>query len=68
METVDILPDAGQLDRGRRVRYVAQILDTSERQIWRWIAEGKLRAERLGPRCVRIFDSEIARYRSAQRG
>jgi predicted DNA-binding transcriptional regulator AlpA len=55
-------------DRAYRVRQVAVIFDTSERQVWRMIASGELRAERLSTRCVRIFDSEIARYRARLRG
>jgi predicted DNA-binding transcriptional regulator AlpA len=53
------------LDRANRVRDVAKIFDTSERHIWRLIKRGELKAERLGPRCVRVFDSEIARYRES---
>jgi excisionase family DNA binding protein len=52
-------------DRANRVREVARILDTSERQIWRLIEQGRIRAERHGPRTVRIWDSEIARFRAA---
>jgi excisionase family DNA binding protein len=49
-------------DRAYRIRQVAEILNTSERQIWRFIADRRLRADKLGPRCVRIFDSELARF------
>lgn len=52
-------------DKANKIRQVADIFQTSERQIWRWIAEGKIKAERHGPRCVRIWDSEIARVRAA---
>ena len=54
-----------QRDRANRIRQVAEILNTSERQVWRLIADGKMQAERFGPRCVRIGDSEIARFRAA---
>lgn len=52
-------------DRANRVREVAEIFGTSERHIWRLIRSGALRAERLGARCVRVFDSEIERYRTS---
>ena len=56
-----------QPDRANKVRQVADIFGTSERHIWRLIADRKLKADRLGPRCVRIFDSEITRYRASLR-
>lgn len=52
------------VDAAYRVRDVAKIFDTSERHIWRLIKRGDLKAERLGLRCIRVFESEIARYRS----
>src|SRR6186713_1287954 len=54
-------------DRANRVRDVADIFGTSERHVWRPIKSGQLKAERLGARCVRVFDSEIARYRESLR-
>jgi excisionase family DNA binding protein len=57
----------GEHDRANRVRDVADIFGTSERHVWRLIKSGQLKAERLGVRCVRIFDSEIARYRESLR-
>jgi predicted DNA-binding transcriptional regulator AlpA len=57
----------GDHDRANRVRDVADIFGTSERHVWRLIASGQLKAERLGARCVRVFDSEIARYRESLR-
>ena len=57
----------GEHDRANRVRDVADIFGTSERQVWRLIKSGQLKAERLGARCVRVFDSEIARYRESLR-
>jgi len=55
----------GEHDRAHRVRDVADIFGTSERHVWRLIKSGQLKAERLGARCVRVFDSEIARYRES---
>ena len=52
-------------DRANRIRDVADRFGTSERHIWRLIKAGLLKAESLGPRCTRIFDSEIARYRQS---
>jgi excisionase family DNA binding protein len=54
-----------EIDHANSVRDVAAIFGTSERHIWRLIRNGELRAEHLGPRCTRIFDSEIARYRAS---
>jgi len=62
MTTVDVVE---RRDRANRVRQVAEILNTSERQVWRLIADGKLKAERFAPRCVRVWDSEITRFRAA---
>jgi len=50
-------------DHANRISGVAEIFGMSERHIWRLIKSGDLRAERLSVRCIRIFDSEIARYR-----
>ena len=55
-------------DRANRIRAVADRLAVSPRQVWRLIEDGKLRADRLGPRCTRIFDSEIERFIAEQRG
>jgi predicted DNA-binding transcriptional regulator AlpA len=55
------------LDRARKVPEVAEIFGTSARHIWRLIKAGELKAERLSPRCVRVFDSEIVRYRDSLR-
>jgi excisionase family DNA binding protein len=65
--TVTLEAEIARPDRANRIRQVAELFNTSERHIWRLIADGKLRADRLGPRCVRIFDSEIARYRASLR-
>jgi predicted DNA-binding transcriptional regulator AlpA len=53
-------------DRARRIRGVAERLDISERQAWRLVKDGKIKASKLGPRCTRVFDSEIERYIAAQ--
>lgn len=52
-----------RIDQANTVRDVAGILRTSERHVWRLLKSGDLKAKRLGKRCVRIFDSEIERYR-----
>jgi excisionase family DNA binding protein len=65
--TVTLDAEIARPDRANRIRQVAEIFNTSERHIWRLIADGKLRADRLGPRCVRIFDSEIIRFRASLR-
>ena len=65
--TVTLEAEIARPDRANRIRQVAELFNTSERHICRLIADGKLRADRLGPRCVRIFDSEIARYRASLR-
>ncbi len=59
---------AAEIDRAHSVRDVAAMFGVSERQIWRLIKSGDLQAERLGARCVRIFDSEIAQFRTRMRG
>jgi excisionase family DNA binding protein len=54
-------------DRAHRVSQVAELFGMSTRHVWRLIERGDLRAERLSARCIRIFDSEIARYRESLR-
>jgi len=54
-------------DRARRISEVAKVFDTSERNIWRLIKRRELNAVRIGMRCVRVFDSELARYRDSLR-
>ena len=51
-------------DRGRAHRYreAAQVLNCSERHIIRLVRSGKLKADRLGARVVRIFDDSIDEY------
>jgi excisionase family DNA binding protein len=51
-------------DRGRAHRYreVAQKFNCSERHVIRLVRGGQLRADRLGPRVVRIFDDSIDEY------
>jgi excisionase family DNA binding protein len=51
-------------DRGRAHRYreAAQVLNCSERHIIRLVRSGKLKADRLGARVVKIFDDELDRF------
>jgi excisionase family DNA binding protein len=51
-------------NRGRAHRYreAAQVLNCSERHIIRLVRSGKLKADRLGARVVRIFDDELDRF------
>jgi hypothetical protein len=46
------------------VAKVAEMLDTTERQIWRLLKRGDLKGVRMGPKMRRIFASEIARYQA----
>jgi excisionase family DNA binding protein len=56
-------------DRGRAHRYreAAQVLNCSERHIIRLVRSGKLKADRLGDRVVRIFDDELDRFVASAR-
>jgi excisionase family DNA binding protein len=56
-------------DRGRAHRYreAAQVLNCSERHIIRLVRSGKLKADRLGARVVRIFDDELDRFVASAR-
>jgi excisionase family DNA binding protein len=56
--------------RGRAHRYseVAKMFDVSERTIIREVRSGRLKADRLGARIVRIFDDSIAQYLERVRG
>ena len=47
--------------RAHRYREVAEILNCSERSVIRLVRQGLLRADRIGPRVVRIFDSAARR-------
>jgi excisionase family DNA binding protein len=47
---------------GRRtltVHQVAERLNISARTVWAWIAEGRLRAIKLGPRTTRIAEDAV---------
>jgi excisionase family DNA binding protein len=55
-------------DRGHKYREVAEILNISERQVIRLARSGALKVTRMGPRCVRIFDSAIDSYLANVRG
>jgi len=48
-------------ERGRAHRYrdAAKILNVSERQIIRYVRAGKLKADKLSARVIRIFDDSI---------
>jgi|GEM_PF-884852 len=48
--------------RAHRYREVAEILNCSERSVIRLVRQGLLRADRIGPRLVRIFDDSIDQY------
>jgi excisionase family DNA binding protein len=48
--------------RAHRYREVAEILNCSERHVIRLVRQGALRADRLGPRVIRIFDDSIDQY------
>jgi excisionase family DNA binding protein len=52
-------------DRSRTVKHASRVIGVSDRQVWRYIQEGKLRAERYSARVIRIRDSEIERFRNA---
>ena len=56
-------------DRGRAHRYreAAQILNVSERHIIRLVRSGRLKADRLGARVIRIFDDELDRFVASAR-
>ena len=57
-------------NRGRAHRYreAAQILNCSERHIIREVRSGRLKADKLGERVVRIFDDSIDSYLEHVRG
>ncbi len=45
-----------------RVAVAAAMVDTSERQLWKEIRAGRLRATKLGPRMTRISEIDLAAY------
>lgn len=51
-----------------RVSDVAERLNVTPRYIWRLISEGRLTAVKLGPRCTRVAESEVARFLSTNGG
>jgi predicted DNA-binding transcriptional regulator AlpA len=71
MELTTVQGTAGRrnagVDRAWKVRQVAELFDMTERTVWRMIAAGELKAERLSARCTRIFDSEIERFRESRK-
>jgi len=40
---------------------VAQLLQVSPSTVWRWIAAGRLKARRLGPKTVRVAQDDLDR-------
>ena len=48
--------------RAHRYREAAQILNISERTVIREVRKGRLKADRLSERVVRIFDDSIDDY------
>jgi excisionase family DNA binding protein len=57
--------DEGKPDRANSIKRVADLLGVSTRQVWRYVADGRLKAERYSERVIRIRDSEIERFRNA---
>jgi hypothetical protein len=57
--------DEAKPDRAYRIKHVAEILSTSPRQVWRYVADGRLKVERYSERVVRVRASEIERFRNA---
>jgi excisionase family DNA binding protein len=50
---------ASEAPKVARARTAAQLLDVSERTVWRWIASGRLRVVRLGPGATRVLLADI---------
>lgn len=67
MSTAEIIRqrDQAKADPAYKVKQVAEILDTSTRQVWRYVAAGRLKCERYSARVIRIRGSEIERFRNA---
>jgi hypothetical protein len=55
-------------DRDYTVNDVAKIRNVSPRQIWRDIAEGRLKVRRYSPRVIRVPGSEIVRTQAEAEG
>lgn len=51
---------AKRVEPGYTVREAARLLKVSPTTIWRWIASGRLRARRVGPRKVRVSEEDLA--------
>ena len=60
----------GTRNRGRAHRYgdAAQILGISERQVIREVRAGRLKADKLSERVIRIFDDSLDAYVERRRG
>jgi len=41
---------------------VAELLNVSRRQVFRWASEGRLRAVRLGDRCIRFSPDAVVEF------
>lgn len=56
------------LHKGARITiaYAARFIRVNERTIRRYIARGKLKAIKIGPRLVRISETEFARFLKAE--
>ena len=52
-----------QLPEAISIRQTSQILGVHYMTVWCWIRDGYIQASRVGPRCIRIPISEIARMR-----
>lgn len=48
------------------IAMLAKHWHVNERTVRKWIFAGTLRARRIGPRCVRITATEVARFEAAQ--
>ena len=43
----------------RTVAEAADFLHVSRTTVWRWIRDGRLRAYRVGPRAIRVVDTDV---------
>lgn len=60
--------DDGGREPMLRVSDVAERLNVTPRYVWRLISEGRLTVVKLGPRCTRVAESEVARFLSSSGG
>lgn len=61
------IPHPPELPKGARITiaYAASYIGCNERTIRRYIARGKLKTIRVGPRLIRIRQTEFARFLKA---